>query len=89
MFTLHVLKSETSGNIYIGQTINLENRLKRHNGSLKSNSTSYTKINKGPWSVIYTESYETRNEAISREKELKSAKGREFIKKYTGAVAQW
>jgi len=32
-----------------------------------------------PWKVVYTEELNTKTEAMKREKQLKSAKGREFI----------
>jgi putative endonuclease len=80
MFYSYVLKNQQNGKIYIGQTCNLDERLKRHNGILKNRSTSYTSKNKGIWEIIYNEFFETRKEAVKREKELKSYKGREFIK---------
>ena len=43
-----------------------------------------------PFEVIYTEDYETRMEAETREKFLKSGKGREELKKLIiGAVPKW
>ena len=32
-----------------------------------------------PWEIIHTEVFETKSEAMKREKELKSANGRKFI----------
>jgi len=32
-----------------------------------------------PWTIVYQESFSTKSNALKREKELKSAKGREFI----------
>jgi len=32
-----------------------------------------------PWKVIYTEVFSEKPEAMKREKQLKTAKGREFI----------
>jgi putative endonuclease len=84
MFWVYVLKNELSGKIYIGQTNDLEKRLKRHKGSLPSKSESYTKINKGTWIVVYREQKETREEALKREKYLKSHHGRDWIKKQMG-----
>ncbi|EKE18811.1 MAG: hypothetical protein ACD_9C00225G0001 [uncultured bacterium] len=80
MFFTYVIKNEQSGKIYIGQTESVEKRLQRHNGILKSKNTSYTHKNKGIWVVVYMEEFESRIEAIRREKELKSFRGREFIK---------
>lgn len=78
----YVLKSEFDGKIYIGQTDNLEMRLRRHNGTFPTNKRSYTKRNKGPWIVVYHEEFETRNEAIKREKYLKSHRGRDWLRTF-------
>jgi putative endonuclease len=32
-----------------------------------------------PWNLIHQEHFDTKREAMMREKQLKSAKGREFI----------
>ncbi|MFH1561623.1 MAG: GIY-YIG nuclease family protein [Patescibacteria group bacterium] len=48
MFTVYVIKSQTTGKIYIGQTGNLKNRLASHNQHLPTKKTSYTRKNKGP-----------------------------------------
>lgn len=34
---------------------------------------------KGPWEIVYQEHFETRAQAMKREKLLKSGKGREFL----------
>lgn len=77
-FFVYVIYNEERSKIYIGQTADLEKRLKRHNGELKNKNSSFTKRNEGEWIVIHTEEYNTREEVIKREKELKSARGREF-----------
>jgi putative endonuclease len=43
-----------------------------------------------PWEIIYYEEFERRSEAMRREKELKSHKGREFIREFVlnGGVRQ-
>jgi putative endonuclease len=49
-----------------------------------SHSTLATKdwtIKFRPWTLVYTESFETKAEAMKLEKELKSAKGKVFIRK--------
>ncbi len=80
MFTVYAIVSESTGKIYIGQTINLAERLKQHNADDSTHLGQFTKQNKGPWKLIYKEEYKTRSEAIKREKQLKSYRGREFIK---------
>jgi len=78
MFFVYVLKSESTGKRYIGQTNNLEYRVKKHN----EGRSRYTK-NRGPWDLVYSEKIETRAGAIRREKFLKSGKGREFLNSLT------
>jgi putative endonuclease len=80
MFSTYAIINEQNGKIYIGQTEDIEKRLQRHNGILKNKNTSYTHKNKGEWKLVYTENFENRIDAIRREKELKSFRGREFIR---------
>jgi len=79
MFTTYTIKNEND-KIYIGQTSDLENRLKKHNGILKNKSKSFTSKNKGNWELVYKEEFNTRKKAIYREKQLKSFQGRKFIR---------
>lgn len=65
---------------YIGQTEDLEERLKLHNR--KTFVGSYTSRFDGNWELIYKEHVKTREEALIREKQLKSYRGREFVKKF-------
>ncbi len=80
MFSVYVIKNSDCNKSYTGHTENLENRLLRHNGILKNKKKSFTSKNKGFWKLVYREEFKTRIEAIKREKELKSFRGREFIK---------
>ncbi len=75
MHIVYVLYSPSFNKIYIGYTINIEERLKSHNYLA---TKGYT-IKYRPWEVVYTECYETKLEALKREKQLKTAKGRKFI----------
>jgi putative endonuclease len=76
-FWVYILQSDSTGKIYIGQTSDLDDRVKRHNKDYDKNR--YTRKQKGPWLLIYSEKYETRSEAMKREKFLKSGNGREWI----------
>ena len=78
MFYVYVIKNQ-NGKIYIGQTGDLEKRLGQHN-DINFDKRSYTKLNKGKWTLIYTEEFTTRKEVIKREKELKTSRGRSFIR---------
>jgi putative endonuclease len=80
MFYVYALYNKVHSKIYIGQTDNLEERLRLHKE--KYFKTSYTAKLDGNWDLIYKEEHETRIEALKREKQLKSFRGREFVKKF-------
>jgi len=75
MFTVYVLFSEKYKKIYIGFTSNLEQRFLSHNVLGKKGYT----VKYRPWIIAFTEKYESKPEAMKREKFLKSGKGREFV----------
>ncbi|HCS79022.1 TPA: endonuclease [Patescibacteria group bacterium] len=79
MFTVYIIQNEQRKS-YTGYTVDINKRLLRHNGELTSKNTSYTKRIGGYWRVIYREDYNTRKEALLRERFLKSGKGREWLK---------
>jgi putative endonuclease len=73
MFYVYVLKSSVDGNLYIGQTSNFEKRVALHNeGRIRSTRR------RCPLKLVHVEEYETRGEAIKRERFLKSMKSRDF-----------
>jgi putative endonuclease len=80
IFYVYVLKSQSSGKTYIGQTSNLTKRIQQHNDPSYKLSY-YTKRNFGPWKLVYKEEYHTRAEAMRREKQLKSGQGRIWLSK--------
>lgn len=57
----------------------MQRRLEEHNQKIFP-GRKYTAAVDGTWDVVYEETLETRREAIIREKQIKSFKGREFIK---------
>ncbi len=77
-FTVYVLYSAKFNKIYIGYTSHLINRMKSHNFLA---SKGYTKRFR-PWKVAYTEIFYNKSDALKREKELKSARVRQFIWNY-------
>lgn len=70
MYTVYVLYSVRCHKIYIGNTSNIEERLKSHNELGKKGWT----IKFRPWALIHTESFASKKEAMDREGQLKSAK---------------
>ena len=75
-FLTYILQSQKSNRFYIGHTNDLLDRLSRHN----SGKVVSTK-NKGPWQVVYFETFDTKLEANHRELETKSKKSRIYIEK--------
>jgi putative endonuclease len=71
---VYILFSEKCDKYYVGCTDNLERRLLEHN-SKSGHLTSRC----SPWKQIYLESYESRGEALKREKEIKARKSRKYI----------
>ncbi|WP_321370186.1 GIY-YIG nuclease family protein [uncultured Draconibacterium sp.] len=74
MHTVYALFSKDYNKIYIGITSDLEKRLFTHNNLPKGWTAKFR-----PWIIIYTEEFDSKKEALQREKQLKSARGREFI----------
>ena len=64
---------------YVGQTSDLDHRLSQHNDP-NCRLTLHTKRHKGPWTLIHYEQFSTRAEAMRRERELKTGKGRDWIR---------
>ena len=80
VYYLYILYSNRSDRYYIGQTNNLEDRLRRHNlGYVRS-----TKAHK-PWELVYKETYQSRAESMARETYLKSLKSKKAIKELVEA----
>ena len=65
-FSVYVLFSPSHNKIYIGYTSDLEKRLLSHNHLA---SKGYT-IRYRPWMLIHTEVFNTKLEAMKREKEI-------------------
>ena len=65
-YHLYILYSPSAGRFYIGSTSDISQRIHYHN----SGRSPYTR-GRGPWYLVYSESYETRREALTREREIK------------------
>ncbi len=72
----YVLYSPMTKRLYKGHTGDIKNRLSLHNtGQVKSTKPFI------PWEIKYFETFKTRDEAIRREKYLKTSAGRRFLKR--------
>jgi predicted GIY-YIG superfamily endonuclease len=74
--TVYVIRSETAGELYVGMSYDENRRLKDHNAG-------YNRYTKGlrPWVIVHTEVFSNWKEARTREKQLKSGSGKEYLKK--------
>jgi putative endonuclease len=75
MFYVYVIKSIHSDYLYKGHCENIEKRLKQHNSGMTQSIKAYA-----PFILVYQENFDTREEAIEREKYFKTAAGRRFLK---------
>jgi putative endonuclease len=81
MYFVYVLRSEATGRHYVGHTSDLTQRLGQHNNGI----TKSTK-NRGPWKLIYQESFPTKWDAMQRERFLKTGQGRAELKRLLPAM---
>jgi putative endonuclease len=76
MFHVYVLRSGVTGRLYTGSTADIEDRLCRHNaGECKATRHGI------PWTLVYTEAFLTRAEAVRRERYFKTGRGREELER--------
>ncbi len=78
IYTVYVLHSKKYDKIYIGYTSDLIKRFHSHN---KLGIKGYT-LKYRPWEVIYTEIFDSKVKAMKRENELKTFRGRCFLRKF-------
>ena len=73
-FYVYILYSKVIDKYYVGQSDNVDERLKSHLAGI----SGYTSVAQD-WIVAYTEVFETRSEAIKRENQIKKKKSRKYI----------
>ncbi len=78
-FWVYVIRSESSGRLYVGHTNDLDGRVRQHNNP-ETNRSQYTKKDPGPWVLVRAEEFGSRREAMARERLLKSGQGRVWLK---------
>jgi putative endonuclease len=78
-----VLNSLKTDRYDVGSTEDLENRLTEHNGGEVKAARNFR-----PWKIVYTETFDTRSEAIRREYQIKSWKNPDYMVKQLGIVRQ-
>jgi len=75
VFTVYVLRSAQNGQLYVGYTTDLKQRIATHNkGSVTSTKS------KRPWKLILSEAYLSQEDALRREKYFKTTQGKNALK---------
>ena len=72
-FTGYILRSDKNGKYYVGQTEDLESRLKEHNNGEEKSTKPWR-----PWKLMYEKLFATRSEAVQWERMVKGRKSRAF-----------
>jgi putative endonuclease len=71
MYFVYILQRDKDSKRYIGFTENLGRRLIEHNSGLVKSTQ-----NRKPLKLLYFEEFENKADAMNREKEIKSKKGK-------------
>ena len=75
-YYVYIIESKKDGDLYIGYTTNLIQRLKEHNQGLNFSTKSAK-----PWQLIYYEACLNGRDAKRREKYLKTSQGQRLVKR--------
>jgi putative endonuclease len=75
MYYVYILISIKDNKRYFGYTENIERRLIEHNSGLVKSTK-----NCRPLRIIHIEKFESKADAMKREKELKKKKGKDSVK---------
>jgi putative endonuclease len=82
VFFVYVLRSQSTQRFYTGQTSDIPDRILKHEMGLSPSTKG-----RGPWELVHQEAFDTRSQAVRRERELKTGKGREELKRLLAAKA--
>lgn len=74
-YFVYVLRSEKDNNFYTGYSENLHKRIEKHDTG-RVESTIY----RGPFKLVYYEACLNKKDALKRERYLKTAWGKRYIK---------
>ena len=76
-FYTYIIFSPIKNKYYIGHTgDNLDERIRKHNSDHKGFTGGI-----GDWELKYSEKYDTKSDALRREKEIKRWKSRKLVEK--------
>jgi putative endonuclease len=75
MYYVYVIQSKKDKQFYTGFTRDLENRIREHNEGRVSSTKE-----RGPFELIYYEACLNEQDALAREKYLKSGMGKRYLR---------
>jgi putative endonuclease len=75
MFYVYVLRSLKDDQLYVGYTSDLKNRISEHNSGKVFSTRS-----RRPFELVYYEASRNEQDALKREKYLKTTYGKRYIK---------
>jgi len=75
MYYVYVIQSQKDNKFYTGFTDNLKRRIEKHNSKTELSTKHRT-----PFRLIYYEGCIAKEDAIAREKYLKSGKGKKYVR---------
>ena len=86
MQVVYVIQHSTTGQLYIGQTSNLQQRLDSHN----NHRNKSTNRRKGEWILVYAEAYRLKIDANKRESRLKchGSSKHELVKRISSSLLE-
>jgi putative endonuclease len=73
-YYVYILQSLKDFSFYIGQCQDLDCRMSKHFDGMSKYTAS-----KRPWRLVYFEAYQSRREALKREKNIKMMKSKIYI----------
>jgi putative endonuclease len=80
IYHCYILYNQVIDKFYIGYTNDLDKRIVEHNFPIRKRLT-YTRKQIGKWTLVYSEVFLDKQDAMSREKEIKGWKSKIMIKK--------
>jgi len=75
MYYVYILRSKRDRNFYVGHTVDLLKRMEHHNKGVVESTR-----NRRPLELIYYEACIKQKDALRRERYLKTAYGKRYIK---------
>ena len=76
MFYVYFLQSTITDRNYVGLTSDLKRRMREHNAGQNLSTKAYK-----PWELVFYEAYNNREDAVRREKYLKTTQGRQALRR--------